>query len=157
MTDYLFWHGVHRTILSRSTSLERGPTYIYRFNYDSVDFNHYRLIICGKGVRGVCHADDLSYLFSNDLEHKAPSASSNDFKVLQTMVELWTNFAITGNPNNPKSPYLKGITWEPLPDNSKSNTTYKVLNIKEKLEIFEAPEAKRMAYWDSMYENVELY
>lgn len=156
MSDFLFWHGIHRTILSRSNSLERGPTYLYRFNFDSEDFNHYRLIICGKGVRGVCHADDLSYLFSNDLEHKPPNSRSAEFRVLQTMVELWTNFAITGNPNNPDSQYLKGVNWEPLPKDG-SNNTYKVLNIKETLQIIEAPEAKRMAFWDTMYERDQLY
>lgn len=154
MTDLLFWHGVHRTILSRQNSLERGPTYVYRFNFDSPTFNHYRLVICGSGVRGVCHADDLSYLFSNDLEHKAPAKDSAEFKVMQTMVDLWTSFAITGNPNNPTSPYLKDIKWEPLSDNRKN---YKLLNISEKLEVIEVPEAKRLAYWDSMYENDQLY
>lgn len=154
MTDLLFWHGVHRSILSRQSSLERGPTYVYRFNFDSPTFNHYRLIICGQGVRGVCHADDLSYLFSNDLEHKAPDVNTAEYKVMQTMVDLWTSFAITGNPNNPASPYLKDIKWEPLPDN---NTNYKLLNINEKLQVIEVPEGKRLAYWDSMYENDQLY
>lgn len=70
------------------------------------------------------------------------------------MVDLWTNFAITGNPNNPASPYLKGITWEPLAD---SNRKYKVLNISDKVQVIDSPEAKRMVYWDSMYENDQLY
>lgn len=154
MTDTLFWHGVHRTIQSRTNSLERGPTYVYRFNFDSTYFNHYRLIICGKGVRGVCHADDLSYLFNNDLEHKAPDSKTPEYKVLQTMVELWTNFAITGNPNNPDSRYLGGINWEPLKN---SKTPYKVLNINEKLAVIELPETKRLAHWDSMFESDQLY
>lgn len=102
----------------------------------------------------MCHADDLSYLFSNGLEHKAPDAQSDEFKVMQTMVELWTSFAIHGNPNNPQSPYLKGIQWDPLPDN---RLIYKVLNIKEQLAVIEAPEAKRMAFWDTMYDSDQLY
>lgn len=154
MTDLLFWHGIHRAILSRVNSLERGPTYVYRFNFDSEHFNHYRVFMCGKGVRGVCHADDLSYLFSNDLEQKVPDAKSAEWKVIQTMVDLWTNFAITGNPNHPQSPHLKGVKWEPLANNSNK---YKVLNIKETLQVTESPEAARMAYWDSMYENNQLY
>lgn len=153
MTDKLFWHGVHRTILSRMNSLERGPTYVYRFAFDSPTFNHYRVLMCGKEIRGVCHADDLSYLFSNDLELKAPEENSAEFKTIQRMVELWTSFAISGNPNS-KSEFLKGVKWEPL---TNGNTPYKVLNIAEKLEVIELPEAKRMAFWDSMYERDQLY
>lgn len=154
MTDKLFWHGIHRAILSRMSSLERGPTYVYRFNFDSPFFNHYRVMMCGKDVRGVCHADELSYIFSNDLALSAPDANTAEYRTMQTMVELWTSFAITGNPNNPKSEYLKGIKWEPLANNK---TPFKVLNINEKLEIIEVPEAKRMEVWDSMYENDQLY
>lgn len=110
--------------------------------------------MAGKDVRGVCHADELSYIFSNDLESKAPEENSAEFKTMQRMVELWTSFASSGNPNNHKSEYLKGVKWEPLGSNK---TPYKVLNITEKLEMLELPEAKRMAYWDSMYERDQLY
>lgn len=154
MTDKLFWHGVHRTILSRMNSLERGATYVYRFAFDSPTFNHYRVLMAGKEVRGVCHADELSYIFSNNLESEAPGENTHEFKTMQRMIELWTSFATSGNPNNPQSEYLKGVKWEPL---ASTKTPYKVLNITEKLEVIELPEAKRMAFWDSMYESDQLY
>lgn len=155
MSDKLFWHGVHRAILSRINSLEKGPTWVYRFNFDSAFFNHYRVIMCGKGVRGVCHADDLSYIFANSFDgNKVPEDHTPEFRMIQTMVGLWTNFATSGNPNNPDSVHTKGLKWEPIPDKT---FPYKVLNINKRLEVIELPEAQRMEFWDSMYENDQLY
>lgn len=155
MTDKLFWHGLHRTILSRVTSLEKGPTWVYRFNFDSPFFNHYRVIIVGKDVRGVCHADDLSYIFSNAFPGvRLPEDHTPEFKMIQTMVALWTNFAISGNPNNPDCAYTKGLLWEPI---ANKTLPYKVLNINKRLEVIELPETKRMELWDSIYENDQLY
>lgn len=86
MTDKLFWHGIHRTILSRLSLPESGPTFYYRFNFDSPTFNHYRVLMCGKTVRGVCHADDLSYIFKNAISKEVPEATSAEFKTIQRMV-----------------------------------------------------------------------
>ncbi|XP_012158442.1 esterase B1 isoform X2 [Ceratitis capitata] len=63
----LFWHDIHRTVLAR-LAYTKAPTYLYRFDFDSPDFNLYRARYCGNDpLRGVSHADDLSYMFfSND-------------------------------------------------------------------------------------------
>lgn len=156
MTDKLFGHGIHRTILSRVNSLERGSTWIYRFSFDSPSFNHYRNNMCGDyEVRGACHGDELSYLYADTMEGTdVPEPTTPEFKMIQTMVELWTNFATSGNPNSPHNENIKGTKWEPIPNKT---LPYKVLNINEKLEMVELPEAKRMEIWDSIYENDELY
>lgn len=54
MTDKWFFHGIHRALLSRLryAPAEAGPVFLYRFNYDSETFNHFRVNICGNGVRG---------------------------------------------------------------------------------------------------------
>lgn len=52
MTDKLFWHGLHRTILSRLQNAKDAATYVYRFNFDSPTFNHFKLLFCGKGIPG---------------------------------------------------------------------------------------------------------
>lgn len=127
---------------------------MYRFNFDSPHFNHYRVLMCGDSVRGVCHADELSYLFSNIFAAHVPCGTTPEFRTIQVMVELWTSFAITGNPNKKTSPYLEGVAWDPLPD---KRTNYKLLNISDTLSVVEIPERKRMEYWDSMYESDQLF
>lgn len=53
MSDKIFWHGIHRIILSRlNRTLNGGPTYLYRFNFDSPFFNLCRIMFCGQDVRG---------------------------------------------------------------------------------------------------------
>lgn len=86
MTDKLFWHGLHRTILSRQNRLlGTGLTYLYRFSVDSPTQNHYKNLMCGKQMRGCCHADDLSYIFKN-LLGKVPAADTMEYRVIQDMV-----------------------------------------------------------------------
>lgn len=112
--------------------------------------------MCGNDeVRGACHGDELSYLFADTMfGTEVPDTTSADFKMIQTMVELWTNFAISGDPNKPGSMQTNGIKWDPVPD---KRLPYKVLNINEQLELISLPEAKRIEFWDSLYENDELY
>lgn len=88
ITDKMFWHGLHRTCLSRVTvsASAAAPTYLYRFNFDSRTFNHYKnIMVGGSHVRGTCHADDLSYLWKNDLV-KDIDRSSLEYKTIERMV-----------------------------------------------------------------------
>lgn len=52
MGDKLFWHGIHRTILSRQSFPDAGPTYLMRFNFDSDVMNIARHLFAGKNVKG---------------------------------------------------------------------------------------------------------
>lgn len=64
---------MQRIIQSRQRSGKSGKTFYYHFGVDSPTQNHYRNAHLGLGVKGVCHADEMSYLFKNiyvDLPHK---------------------------------------------------------------------------------------
>ncbi|GAB0093837.1 Carboxylic ester hydrolase [Sergentomyia squamirostris] len=151
MTDKLFWHGIHRGILSRLNAPDAGDTYLYRFNFDSPTFNHYRILMCGKTVRGVCHADDLSYIFKNIVSTEVPEENSAEFKTIQRMVNMWVNFATTGDPNCEQ---IKPTIWKPL---SRKTPPFECLNISNNVEVIELPETERMAFWDTMYPKDLLY
>ncbi|GAB0087666.1 esterase B1-like [Sergentomyia squamirostris] len=151
MTDKLFWHGFHRTILSRAHVPNVGPTYFYRFAFDSPTFNHYRIMSCGKSVRGVCHADDLSYVFKNVVSRKVPEATSPEFKTIQRMINMWVNFATTGDPNCDE---IKPAIWNPV---NKKSAPCECLNISNNMEMTELPNAKSMAFWDTLYPEGQLY
>lgn len=142
MTDKLFWHGFHRALVLRINVEKPAPTFLYRFNFDSPIFSAYKVLMCGKGVKGVCHADDLSYLFHHGLGF---SAGPDELKTIERMVDIWTTFAQDGNPN---CSALGELKWESL---SANKTPFKCLNISNDLSIIDLPETKRMAFWDSLY------
>ncbi|XP_073820575.1 esterase B1-like [Musca autumnalis] len=96
----MFWHGIFPTMRARSKYSDKEvPTYCYRFDYDSQIYNPYRSLSCGNSVKkGVCHSEELSYLFYNFLCGKMP-VNGKDFKCAQAMIAMWYNFALTSNPN----------------------------------------------------------
>ncbi|XP_053667301.1 esterase B1-like [Anopheles marshallii] len=150
MTDKLFWHGIHRTIYSRTRSPKVANTFVYRFAVDSETYNHYRIYFCDRNVRGTAHADDLSYLFKN-LFSPVPETDTMEYRTMQSMVELFTNFAILGTPNGG----TVGDIWEPV---GATVDAYKCLNINNVgLSFVDFPEMKRMKLWDSIYNKNQLY
>lgn len=66
-------------------------------------------------------------------------------------VELWTSFAITGNPNSDENE--SKIQWEPV---SKDGIP-KCMNITNELEFIELPEYDRMKFWDTIWDGTDLY
>ncbi|XP_035789875.1 esterase B1-like [Anopheles albimanus] len=150
MTDKLFWHGLHRTIYGRIASSKPAKTYVYRFAVDSDTYNHYRIYFCDRNVRGTAHADDLSYIFKNAFS-PVPVNDTFEYRTMMTMVELFTNFASTGNPNGG----IAGDIWIPV---GGSLGPYNCLNItNDGLSYVELPERQRMELWDSMYRKEQLY
>lgn len=127
---------------------QHAPTYVYRFNFDSDTFNHYKIRVCGKGVRGACHADDLSYLFRN-IFVQSIDLDSPEWLTISRMIAIWTSFAEFSNPNNL---LIEPIDWKPLT----STNEYLCLNISNNLSYVELPEKKRMEFWDTLYEPEQL-
>lgn len=144
-----FWHGIHRTLLARAAYAPSTPTYLYRFDMDSSHFNHYRMLKCGRQVRGVCHADDLSYMFYTLLSSKLDK-STPEFRTIERLVGMWTSFAATGNPN---CQLIEPIHWEAL----RPGGSELCLNISEQMEFMPLPESKEFVVWDSFYTRESLY
>lgn len=86
--DKEFWHGVHRTLVARSSIKDGGPTYLYRFDVDSKITNYSKIMFAGKGVKGLdgaCHGDDCFYLFRNAICGKLKE-QSKEFVAMDRMV-----------------------------------------------------------------------
>ncbi|XP_070143134.1 esterase B1-like isoform X2 [Drosophila kikkawai] len=139
-----FWHGIHRTILARQHYAPTTPTFLYRFDVDSPHFNHFRQVMCGKHVRGVSHADDVSYLFYHVLATKLEK-SSLEYQTIERMVGMWVAFARNDNPNCAQ---ISPVSWKAL-----NNTGPQMcLNIGEQLEFKELLESRQNRIWDRLYE-----
>lgn len=58
-------------------------------------------------------------------------------------VEVWTQFATTGNPGTAKTP-----GWLPV---AKGNSTLKCINFNAQNTFIDLPESDRVAFWDNLW------
>ncbi|XP_015113517.1 esterase FE4 isoform X2 [Diachasma alloeum] len=131
-TDACFTAMAHWVLEYQKAS--NAPTYFYNLSYEIKQ----TLAKLNPKVTlpGTSHADDLSFLFHHKLmdEFGKKPLCSNDThnRIVQRIVEMWTNFAKTGNPT-PKTSELIPIIWEPI-DNARKDE-YKCLYITDTLEM----------------------
>lgn len=83
--DKHFWHGLQRLIHSRQNSSGCGKTYLYRFAVESPTQNHFKINRFGADVPGVCHGDEISYLFKNKYGD-VPNRNTIEFKSIERFV-----------------------------------------------------------------------
>ncbi|XP_054747003.1 uncharacterized protein LOC129252884 [Anastrepha obliqua] len=139
----LFWHDIHRTIMAR-LSFALAPTFLYRFDFDSPDFNLNRAKICGTDqVRGVAHADELSYLFYSRQSHKLLSNSA-EYKTIRRLIGMWTAYAKNGDPDCDES---NPIVWDAV----SKYCNLRAMNIGNELEFKEVPEKEKLKVWADLY------
>ncbi|XP_036329415.1 esterase B1-like [Rhagoletis pomonella] len=149
--EYSYLHlPLYRLIRSRFTYAAGAPLYLYRFDFDSEELPHpFRIFRMGRGVKGVSHADELSYLFSNLYSHRVPK-ESREYRTIERMLGFWTQFALSGNPNDEQIPGMTTLTWEPL---KKSEPKILCLNINDDLKLIEWPELAKAKVWASAYDH----
>nr|XP_017013141.2 esterase B1 isoform X1 [Drosophila takahashii] len=143
-----FWHPIYRAALTRVRQ-SSAPTYLYRFDHDSKLCNPIRIVLCGHQMRGVCHGDDLGYIFHSMLSHQS-APDSPEYKVITGMVDVWTSFAANSDPNCES---IRALKFAPL----ENETDFKCLNITEPFEVKALPELKKIeSVWNSFYAPNEL-
>ncbi|XP_070138268.1 esterase B1 isoform X1 [Drosophila bipectinata] len=143
-----FWHPIYRAALARFRQ-SSAPTYLYRFDHDSKLCNAIRIVLCGHQMRGVCHGDDLCYIFHSMLSHQS-APDSPEYKVITGMIDVWTSFATNGDPN---CETLKSQKFAPIENES----DIKCLNIGEQFEFKTLPELQKIeSVWNSFYAQNKL-
>ena len=97
--------------------------------------------IYGLPTIGVCHGDDLIYVFDN------PPLNDNDQFVRDLMTTAWTNFAKYGDPTPPDSEF----EWTPQPDGSEHH----FFNISGPSSAMASSQfiQDRMTLWDRVLEK----
>jgi carboxylesterase type B len=80
----------------------------------------FKLLVSSATAPGAAHFDDVFYYFKTFLK-QTPPVDSLEFKLIMTMVDLITSFAITGTPSIENVP-----VWTPV---DKKDEPPKLLNI----------------------------
>ncbi|XP_030756879.1 esterase FE4-like isoform X2 [Sitophilus oryzae] len=121
-----------------------ASTYFYEFSYSGeMGFNTYYRY---PGSTNITHGEEMGYIFS--------TADPNNFSVADQLVHkrllrLWINFATYLNPTPEVDELLQNITWPELKPGA-----FKFVNILSDLVVTAGtPKAKRIAFWDSLYEK----
>jgi len=100
-------------------------------------------------MRGVCHGDDICYIFHSMLSHQS-APDSPEYKVITGMIDIWTSFAANSDPNCES---IKTLKFVPL----KNETDFKCLNIREQFEVKDLPELQKIeSVWNSFYAPNQL-
>lgn len=93
-TDLLFVYNIVRFARYHYQKYKKSkPVYLYEFTAET-ERNYTKKQYNIDSVNGVCHADDLHYLFHVTC---LPVPLSEETKtIIKQFVQLWTNFALTG-------------------------------------------------------------
>jgi carboxylesterase type B len=143
--DFNFWHGIFNSAKSHVASNGKGKTFVYRFDAN-LGLNLLNAMDpSALKCEGASHGDDVAYLFKTILTPPI-TIPSKEFDTVKRMLNIYVNFATTGNPN-----IDDGVTWEPLQN---ATDPVKVLNIgSESNSLIELPEQERLSEWDKIYEE----
>ncbi|XP_059059024.1 esterase E4-like [Achroia grisella] len=150
MSFYPIDYGVRKYINGSNV-----PVYYYMFDY-SGELNKRKNDVLSKsksidGTWGATMGDDLCYLFVcksiKKIYKKAiQDDDSEDMKIVNTMVKMWTNFAKTGNPTPPGEQFV----WKPASKNEKN-----CLVINEELQMKSNVHQETVDFWDNFLQKYE--
>jgi len=113
-TDSFFWYAAS-LFLEYHLPWAEGTNYQYRFSY----FGQYHRVhapgLHHDNAPGVTHSDELYFLWNPFWSEDYP-LNPEDSLMSSTLVQMWTNFARTGNPTPEDSP----VSWDSVrPDQPK--------------------------------------
>ncbi|KAL0819630.1 hypothetical protein ABMA28_007707 [Loxostege sticticalis] len=149
-TDVMFLRPLLETVRLQAETNRTSPTYVYRFAFDGALGLFKRML--GITHPGACHGDEMGYLFYFSRLNYRLDDDSPELAVSRRMVQMWTNFAKTGNPTPPVD-YESVVDFKWMPVNDTTHVNY--LNIDGNFTLLSDPEAKRVRFWDWLYENYE--
>ncbi|CAH0716182.1 unnamed protein product, partial [Brenthis ino] len=125
--------------VEQAFNYSKNPVYLYKLTYRGAN-SFSQIFGDPKGNYGVCHADELMYLFPIHFLNNKFTPKDNE--MLELMVTIWTNFATSGNPNEPVQVPFK---WEPATSSHKME----YLDIGEK-QTMQQDLASRSRIWGTL-------
>lgn len=94
LTDTMFVRGIVDGARLHAATAAKVSTYVYRFGFDGALGLYKRLM--GISRAGVCHGDEMGYLFHFGFFNLSLDPHSPEILVKRRMVAMWTNFAKYG-------------------------------------------------------------
>ena len=133
--DYLYFAPSHEVADIHS---KVAPVFMYEFAHRRTKGN------TNKEWMGVVHADNVPYDFGlSFFPGLSPYFYAGDKNVSLFIIEMYTNFAKTGDPTTQP---ISGVTWE------KYNSTHRAyLRVDTHSKMAAAFAPRRMAFWNDYY------
>ncbi|KAF5288896.1 hypothetical protein FQA39_LY03775 [Lamprigera yunnana] len=138
-TDVSFLDGLRYATELHARYYDR-PVYKYLFSYKGTETYMHTI---NATRNGVCHGDELLYLFKNTVDFPNYQPSKSDEEMTDLLVTLWTNFAIYGNPTPPEDSSLN-FKWEPF---TEGNENYLHIMKGDSVKIKQNMLSKRADLW----------
>jgi cholinesterase len=142
-TDALFACGINYTV-RQHIAFHRSPVFYYQFAFDG-KLGLLKNLLGMKNLTGVCHGDEVGYLFDGSLQDVLLDPESPEVQTTRRLVRLWTNFAKTGNPT-PGHDSMLDVIWSPA---TTSDLTY--LNIDKELTMRCGLRNENVHFWEQTY------
>ncbi|XP_014223660.1 esterase FE4-like, partial [Trichogramma pretiosum] len=124
MSDMLMINPNRKIIDLRNKHCTRNaPTYVFNFSYLGNQSTFYQFDHGPQPLKGVAHADELSYMFyltymKENIEGDVyPEKETSDRKTIERLVRMWYNFAAFGNPTEKLDNYIT-TEWKPIDQNN---------------------------------------
>ncbi|XP_025262683.1 esterase E4 isoform X1 [Camponotus floridanus] len=147
ISDTYFLRGIMQAVDIQMNNDNSGKTYLYQFSYESE--TSFMKKISNVDFPGVSHGEELGYLFYADIIKElglsVPVPDSEDYKMINRLTQMWTDFAKTGNPT-PAITDLTPIKWIPL----KREAVYDYLDIHIEPRMKTLHKGKQRWDWENM-------
>ncbi|EAT43438.2 AAEL005113-PA, partial [Aedes aegypti] len=150
MSDNMFVMAAYVASELHARYQNEAPLYFYLDSFEG-KLNKYRtLFSVPEHLEGVCHADELLYLFSSTWMGTDVEPGSREDKFRSTMCKLWTNFAKYGNPTPPTNGGIDFV-WEPVKPAYDSQFVLSAANLNDELTMIENPFLERVQFWREIF------
>ncbi|KAL0274050.1 UNVERIFIED_CONTAM: hypothetical protein PYX00_006574 [Menopon gallinae] len=140
-----FLNGIYTSIDSiRKNPTRQSPIYSYVFSFEGEN-GFYKRLMKLQNYSGVCHCDELGYLFRVCAMSHCAREGSKEYEMIRTMTKLWSNFARTGDPNDGDIP----TAWKPMTAKEKN-----YLDIGESLAMKKDFAAEEVDFWREISQQI---
>nr|CAD7404517.1 unnamed protein product [Timema cristinae] len=147
-TDNWFLSGADQAV-KLQVAVSSAPVYYYYFDYRGT--KSFSELFSGLTTDfGVCHADELQYLFPSDRVFPGLVPSQKDIEITDKMITMWTDFARTGNPTPDEKDVA--VRWQPI---TSSNLEY--LYIGSDMYMDSGLLKERAEFWASLSVRPNLF
>ncbi|KAK6171285.1 hypothetical protein SNE40_019508 [Patella caerulea] len=144
LTDMWFLIAAYKDAASHAYMNDQTKTYQYEFNHV---YPYETPFLGGKDwLKGASHAQELPYVFGfpstfTALLQFTPEIAANQWPFSKQIMDYWTNFAKTGNPNKPRTVSQE---WKPYTNDKQE---YLYFPNSGNPEIKKYIHARRVTFW----------